>query len=164
MSGDDLRLTHIPPVKVGMLVRRPPDQVFQALVDPAVTTKFWFTESTGKLVPGADVRWDWEMYGVSAHVAVKEVDENRRILFDWGDDDGFTTVELLFTPWEGDATFVEVTETGLNGDGDAVAARLAGSTGGFSLALSALKAFLEHDIALAVVADRFPKGLEHEGG
>jgi uncharacterized protein YndB with AHSA1/START domain len=140
MSGDDLCLTHIPPVKVGMFVRRPPDQVFEALVDPAVTTKFWFTKSTGKLVPGANVRWDW------------------------GDDDGFTTVEFLFTPWEGDATHVEVTEAGLSGDGDAVAARLAGSTGGFSLALSVLKAFLEHDVVLAVVADRFPKGLEHGGG
>jgi uncharacterized protein YndB with AHSA1/START domain len=164
MSADDLRLTQIPPVKVGMLVRCPPDQVFRALVDPAITTRFWFTTSSGMLEPGADVRWDWEMYDVSAHVAVKDVEENRRILFDWGDGDESTTVEFRFTPWEGDATYVEVTETGLTGDGDAIAARLAGSTGGFSLALSALKAFLEHDIVLTVVADRFPKGLEHEGG
>ena len=162
MSADDLHLTHIPPVQVGMLVRRPPHQVFQALVDPAITTRFWFTRSTGKLAPGAHVRWDWEMYGVSADVGVKDVEEGRRILFDWGDDDESTTVEFRFTPWEGDATFVEVTETGLTGDGDAIAARLAGSTGGFSLALSALKAYLEHDIMLTVVADRFPKGLEHE--
>jgi uncharacterized protein YndB with AHSA1/START domain len=164
MSADDLRLTHIPPVKVGMLVRRPPDQVFRALVDPPITTRFWFTKSTGKLVPGAQVRWDWEMYGVSAQVAVREVEENRRILFDWGDGDESTTVEFRFTPWDGDGSYVEVTETGLRGDGDAIAARLAGSTGGFSLALSALKAFLEHDIVLTVVADRFPKGVEHEGG
>jgi uncharacterized protein YndB with AHSA1/START domain len=162
MSADDLHLTHVPSVQVGMLVRRPADQVFQALVDPAITTRFWFTRSTGKLTPGARVRWDWEMYGVSADVAVKDVDEGRRILFDWGADDESTTVEFRFTPWEGNATFVEVTETGLTGDGDAIAARLAGSTGGFSLALSALKAYLEHDIVLAVVADRFPKGLEHE--
>ena len=163
MSADTLQLTHVPPVKVGMLVRRPPGRVFEALVDPALTTRFWFTKSTGKLVPGAHVRWDWEMYGVSAQVAVKEIDENRRILFDWGDGDESTTVEFHFTPWDGGATFVEVTETGISGDGDAIVARVAGSTGGFSLALSALKAFLEHDIVLTVVADRFPKGLEHEG-
>ena len=60
MSGDSLQLTHIPPVRVGMLVRRPPEVVFQALVDPAVTTRFWFTKSTGALVPGVEVQWDWE--------------------------------------------------------------------------------------------------------
>jgi uncharacterized protein YndB with AHSA1/START domain len=164
MSGDSLQLTHIPPVRVGMLVRRPPEVVFQALVDPAATTRFWFTTSTGALVPGAEVQWVWEMYGVSTTVVVKEIEENRRILFDWGDGDESTTVEFRFTPWEGGATHVEVTETGLRGDGDAIAAHLAGSTGGFSLVLSALKALLEHDIVLTVVADRFPKGLEHEGG
>jgi uncharacterized protein YndB with AHSA1/START domain len=160
--ANSLQLTKIPSVNVGMLIHRPPGEVFRALVDPDITTRFWFTKSTGKLAPGAHVRWDWEMYGVSADVAVKGVEESRRILFDWGDDDESTTVEFRFTPWEGDATFVEVTETGLTGDGDAIAARLAGSTGGFSLALSALKAYLEHDIVLTVVADRFPKGLEHE--
>jgi hypothetical protein len=35
MSIDDLQLTHIPSVQVGMLIRRPPGEVFQALVDPA---------------------------------------------------------------------------------------------------------------------------------
>jgi uncharacterized protein YndB with AHSA1/START domain len=165
MPGDGLQLTRIPSVEVAMLVRRPPAEVFQALVDPEITTKFWFTKSTGKLVPGADVRWDWEMYGVSAQVAVKEVEDDRRILFDWGDGDEFTTVDFRFTPWNGGATYVEVTETGIRGDdGDAIVARVAGSTGGFSWALSALKAFLEHGIVLTVVADRFPGGLEHGEG
>src|SRR5437660_7833363 len=74
MSGDSLQLTHIPPVRVGMLVRRPAEVVFQALVDPAVTTRFWFTKSTGALVPGVEVQWDWEMYGVSTTVVVKAVE------------------------------------------------------------------------------------------
>ena len=44
MPGDDLQLTHAPSVEVGMLIRRPPGDVFQALVDPAITTRFWFTK------------------------------------------------------------------------------------------------------------------------
>jgi uncharacterized protein YndB with AHSA1/START domain len=64
MSAEDLRLTHIPSVKVGMLIRRPPDEVFQAFVDPAVTTRFWFTRSSGKMTPGASIRWEWEVQGV----------------------------------------------------------------------------------------------------
>ena len=160
MATDDLQLTQVPSVEVGMLVRRPPGDVFQALVDPDITTRFWFTKSSGKVVSGASLQWDWEMYGVSAKVSVKDVDENRRIAFDWGDDEETTTVEFRFTPLGDDATYLRVTETGLSGDGDALVARVAGSTGGFSIALCALKALLEHDVVLTVVRDRFPNGLD----
>ena len=162
MTTDDLQLTQIPSVEVGMLVRRPPADVFQALVDPDITTRFWFTKSNGKVVSGASLQWDWEMYGVSAKVSVKDVDENRRIVFDWGDYEETTTVEFRFVPLGDDATYLHVTETGLSGDGDALVARVAGSTGGFTIALCALKALLEHDVVLTVVRDRFPKGLDAE--
>ena len=98
MSGDRLQLTHIPPVRVGMLVRRPPEVVFQALVDPAVSTRFWFTKSTGALVPGVEVQWDWEMYNASAQVDVKEVEADKRIVIEWSGYGTPTTVEWRFTP------------------------------------------------------------------
>ncbi|MQA84649.1 MAG: polyketide cyclase [Streptosporangiales bacterium] len=160
MSVDTLQLTHVPTVKVGMLIRRPPAEVFQAFVDPAITTKFWFTKSSGKMTPGADLQWDWEMYGVSAKVRVKEVEDNSRILFEW-DDDNPMTVELRFTPWADGATYVEVTEAGFSGAGDEIVSYAAGSTGGYTIALCALKALLEHDVVLTAVLDRYPKGLEH---
>jgi uncharacterized protein YndB with AHSA1/START domain len=156
----DLQLSHIPSVNVGMLIHRPSSDVFRAIADPAVTTKFWFTKSTGKVVPGADLRWEWEMYGASANVSVKEVEEDSRIVFDWGDGENTTTVEFRLIPMGDGATFVQVTETGLRGEGDEIVSRVAGSTGGFTIALCAMKALLEHDIALTVVRDRYPEGLE----
>ena len=42
-----------PTVQTQMLVRRPIEEVFNSFVDPAVTTRFWFTGSSGKLEPGA---------------------------------------------------------------------------------------------------------------
>ena len=96
------------------------------------------------------------MYGASTGVSVREVEDNRRILFDWNDDSP-TTVEMRFTPWEQDATFAEVTESGLSGSGDELVARVAGSTAGFTIVLCALKALLEHDIVLAAVRDRHPR-------
>jgi uncharacterized protein YndB with AHSA1/START domain len=156
----NLQLSHIPTVKLGMLIRRPPAEVFQAFVDPAITTRFWFTKSSGKLVPGATIRWDWEMFGVSDTVFVKEVEENSRILIEWGDGDESTTVEFRFIPWREDATYVQVTETGLSGDGDELVSRVADSTGGFYQVLCALKALLEHGVVLTVVVDHAPpKGL-----
>jgi uncharacterized protein YndB with AHSA1/START domain len=154
-SAQTLQLTQVPPVKVGMRIRRPPSEVFRAFVDPAVTTRFWFTKSSGRLVPGASVRWEWEMYGVSAEVSVKELEKDRRVLIEWGDGDEATTVEFRLIPWDDD-TYVQVTETGFSGDGDEIVARIADSTGGFTNVLCALKALLEHDVELNVVLDHTP--------
>lgn len=63
-----MALQNIPTAKAQMLIRKPVAEVFEAFVDPAITTKFWFTKSSGKLEPGKEVRWDWEMYGFSAEV------------------------------------------------------------------------------------------------
>ena len=61
-------------VTTQMLIRRPVADVFEAFVNPAITTKFWFTKSSGPLETGKTIRWDWEMYGVSAEVTVKAVE------------------------------------------------------------------------------------------
>jgi uncharacterized protein YndB with AHSA1/START domain len=107
MGQNELQLSQIPTVNTAMLIRRPPAQVFKALVDPDVTTRFWFTNSTGKLMPGAHVRWDSEMYGASADVHVKELEEDHRILIEWGEGDEFATVEFLLAPFDVDATRTE---------------------------------------------------------
>lgn len=52
---------------------------------------------------------------------------------------------------------------GFTGDADAVAGQAIASTEGFTLVLAGLKALLEHDVRLNLVADRFPKGLEDKG-
>jgi hypothetical protein len=93
-------------------------------------------------------------------VWVKEIEDNSRILIDWGDDDETTTVEFRFVPYGDDASDVRVTETGHTGDGNEVAARAADSTGGFTFMVCALKALLEHDVVLTVVLDAHPQGLQ----
>ena len=155
MSTNSLQLTRIPVVKSEMLIRRPVSEVFQAFVDPAITTKFWFTKSSGKLEPGADVQWEWEMYNVSTRVSVKEVEENSRILVEWNPDSP-TEVEWRFFPKENDTTFVSITETGFKGNGDEIVEHAIGSMGGFTMVLCACKALLEHNIVLTVVADAHP--------
>ena len=154
-----LQLSHVPTVHVGMLIRRPATDVFQAIVDPAITTKFWFTKSSGRLEPGARVHWTWEMYDLEDTVEVGRIDDDRRVVFDWGvDSDARTTVTFELTPLA-DGTYVTVTQSGFTGDGDDVVAAVAGSTGGFAFVLSAMKAWLEHGIVLRLVLDHMPKDL-----
>ena len=51
-------------VEAQMLIRKPVAEVFEAFVNPQITTRFWFTKSSGRLEQGKTVRWDWEMFGV----------------------------------------------------------------------------------------------------
>ena len=157
---DDLYLTKIPATNTGMLIRRPVMEVFEAFVDPEITAKFWFTRGSGRLEVGKEVLWEWEMYGVSAAVTAKAIEPNRRIVVEWPGYNGPTTVEWVFRPLEDGTTFVTITETGFTGDGDQLVQQVTDSTQGFTLVLAGLKALLEHDVRLDLVADRYPQGLE----
>jgi uncharacterized protein YndB with AHSA1/START domain len=156
---DRLELTRVPFTDTGMLIRKPVNDVFEALVNPDITTKFWFTRSTGRLDAGRRVRWDWEMYGVSIEVTPKRIELDRRIAIEWAGYSGPTTVEWTFTPLDGGTTFVHVSERGFAGTGDQLVKFVADSTQGFSLMLAGLKAWLEHGVRLNLVGDRYPKGV-----
>lgn len=148
-----------PVVKAQMLIRKPVAQVFEALVDPAITSRFWFSKGSGRLEACQQVRWDWEMYGVSTVADVKAVEENRRILIEWDGPDNPTSVEWTFEPRGEDRTLVTVKNWGFHGDAEKVVAAAMDSTGGFSFLLAGLKAFLEHGIELRLVEDHAPDAL-----
>lgn len=157
---NDLHLKQVPEAKTGMLIRRPISDVFEAFINPDVTTKFWFTKSSGRLDVGKQVKWEWEMYGASTQVTVRAMEPNQRIVIEWDGYKGPTTVEWNFTPQENDTTFVSITESGFTGDGDELVNQATSSTGGFCWVLAGLKALLEHNIQLNLVADRFPEGID----
>ena len=151
-----MKIQHVPIAKTEMLIRKPVSEVFEAFVNPAITSKFWFTKSSGRLQAGKQVRWDWEMYGHTVQVIVKAIEENNRILIEWEGYGTPTTVEWAFTSRSDNTTFVSVTNTGFSGDGDEVVKQALDSTEGFVLVLAGLKALLEHSINLNLISDRFP--------
>ena len=157
---DNLKLSRVPVMTTGMLIRRPPADVFEAFVNPEITTRFWFTKGTGRLEAGKQVEWAWEMYGISVPVVARIVEPHSRIVIEWPGYSGTSTVEWTFRA-HADGTYVSITETGYQGDGDALVRQVADSTQGFSLTLAGAKAWLEHGIQLNLVADRYPKGIAH---
>lgn len=141
-----------PPVaRATMLIRRPAAEVYEAFVDPAVTTRFWFSRASGPLAPGATVTWHWDDYGASGEVRVVALEPHRRIAIEWP-----TPVEWRFTPRGEDATFVAITASGFEGSDDEQVAQALDSTEGFNLVVAACKAWLEHRIDLRLVADKDP--------
>lgn len=146
-------LNQVPVVTSDMLIRRPVEEVFEAFVDPAITTKFWFTKSSGRLEEGKNVRWEWEMYGVADDIHVQEMKPDRLIRIASSDN---TVTEWRFTPRTDTETFVSITHSGFTGSGDEMVSYAIDSMGGYTMVLCALKALLEHNVILTVVADKAP--------
>jgi uncharacterized protein YndB with AHSA1/START domain len=149
-----MNLQQSPIVKTEMLIRRPAAEVYRAFVDPAVTTRFWFTGSSGPLEAGRTIRWEWQMYGVSTQVTVRAMDPDKRIFIDW--DDPPTQVEWLFRSRPDGTTLVTITHSGFAGNGDEIVSQALDSMGGFTFVLAGVKALLEHGIELNLVPDHAP--------
>jgi uncharacterized protein YndB with AHSA1/START domain len=97
------------------------------------------------------------MYGVSTVVDVKAIEQNKRILIEW--DGGDTVVEWLFDARGSDKTFVVIRNYGFKGSPDEIVAQALDATGGFTIVLCSLKAYLEHKVELNLIADRAPDNL-----
>ena len=143
-----------------MLVRQPVARVFEAIVDPMITSRFWFTHGSGPLEAGSRLTWTWAMYGLSTEVVVKELVPQRRVLLEWDGPDNPSLVEFAFEPRDGEPghehTFVRVRNWGFAGDAPRQVGQAIGSAGGFSFVLAGLKAWLEHGIELNLIADHDP--------
>ena len=150
-----------PNVEVQMLIRKPVAEVFNAFIDPAITKNFWFTKASGKLEPGKTITWEWEMYNLSTEVRVLEITENQRIRIEW--DEPPTQVEFEFTAPDNNSTYIIIRNSGFWQQGLELVNVIKDSTGGFTTVLDGLKAYLEHNINLNLIDDKFPKGLADHG-
>src|SRR6185312_558402 len=134
-----MNLTQTPVAKAAMLIRKPAAEVFEAFIDPAITSRFWFTKGSARLEAGKSVRWDWEMYGLSMQADVLAVEKDRRILVGWSAY-GSSEIEFLFTPHGPDQTFVSISHRGFRGTPEEMTDAAIGSTEGFTFVVSGLKA------------------------
>lgn len=145
--------------KAEMLIRKPVAEVFEAFINPTITTKFWFTKSTGKLVVGKKVEWTWEMYNHTIPVFVKSIEPNKTIIIEWGNYNERTAVEWVFKQLNENSTFVSIVNSGFTGDTKQLISQIRDSTEGFTMVLAGLKAYLEHGLLLNLITDRFPEGI-----
>lgn len=142
-------------VETQMLIRKPAAEVFEAFIDPAITKNFWFTKGSDKLEVGKTVIWEWEMYQVSTKVFVKEIVKNEKISIEW--DEPPTTVDFEFKALSDKNTYVVIKNYGFDKTGEELLELFKDLTGGFTTVLDGLKAYLEYNIHLNLIADKFPK-------
>ena len=145
---------YIPTVETQMLIRKSVNEVFQAFIDPRLTTNFWFTKSSGILEVGKQVKWEWEMYNVSTEVTVIEIIPGQLISIQWGEPK--TTVDFKFQSTDDGHTYVIIKNYGFHQSGNELIDVIKDSTGGFTTVLDGLKAYMEYDIKLNLIGDKFP--------
>lgn len=144
-----------------LLIRKPIEEVFEAFIDPELTKHFWFTKGSARLEVGKTVTWEWEMYNISSKVFVKEILLNQKISIDWGKPT--TSVDFNFKTLSDGNTYVTIKHYNFNKIGDDLLEAIKDSTGGFTTVLDGLKAYLEHNINLYLIADKFPQEVMQHG-
>lgn len=142
-----------PEVAAQMLIRKPVSEVFEAFINPEVTTRFWFTKSSGRMEASKTLTWEWEMYQVKDEIEVLSVIPDKLIRMTWGQPK--TTVDYQFESITPETTYVTITNYDLKLEGEALVSAVRDLTGGFTTVLDGLKAWLEHGIALNLVGDKF---------
>lgn len=140
-------------------IRKPVKEVFEAFINPKISTKFWYTHSTGKLEKGANIQWKWEMYNLVVPVVVLEIIANQKILIEWGEGIHKSTVLWEFKSINDNLTFLTIKNYNFQGNYEAILKQVQDSTKGFTFVLSGLKAWLEYNLQLRLIEDAFPKEL-----
>lgn len=136
--------------KVRMLIRRPPGEVFAAFVNPQTLRKFWLTDASGPLAPGARVQWQFMVPGATAKVFVTRFEAPRLLSFDWPDDG--LHIDMSFEPFGEGGTRATVAVSGFQGAD--VLAQAVGTAEGFSIVLCDLKTLLETGESAGLVRDK----------
>lgn len=140
-------------VEAQMLIRKPVEDVFEAFINPEVTTNFWFTKSTGKLEEGKTITWEWEMYNVKNVVNVLRIIPNQLIKTQWGEPS--VNVDYEFKKME-NGSLVVIKSYGFRQTGEELLKQINDNAGGFTTVLDGCKAYLEHGINLRLIEDKFP--------
>jgi uncharacterized protein YndB with AHSA1/START domain len=148
-------LDSVPVARAEMLIRRPLPEVFEALMNPWIATRFWLSRASARLDEIPRVTWEWSAFAAPVDVTVLEIEKNRRVLFEWSAFGSPTIVEWTFTPLDG-ATYVKTMNRGFAGDLPQRSKAAVESTENFTHVLASLKAWLEHGIHLNLSADRHP--------
>jgi uncharacterized protein YndB with AHSA1/START domain len=133
--------------EVKLKIRKPPAEVFAAVVDPRKLTGYFVQSSSGPLAEGQTVTWSFAEAPAPLPVKVREVVQNERIVFEWPADGYDTRVEMIFTPLENGDTMVGIAESGW-ADDEKGRQLSYGNSGGWMHMMCCCKAYLEYDINL----------------
>jgi uncharacterized protein YndB with AHSA1/START domain len=134
-----------------ILVRVPPERVYDALATAAGLDSWFTTGATVDARPGGRIEFRWKDFGLTRYSGesvgpVLEADRPRRLVFQWKADSGGydTTVEINIAAEER-GTVLSLIETGYE-DGPTGMVDLLNRVSGWAQVLTMMKFHLEHGV------------------
>ena len=134
-------------------IQKPIEEVFEGIVNPEKMTKYFISESSGRLETGKEVIWKFPEFEAKFPIKEIEIENTSAISFVW---DPETIVKITLEKLPDDSTIVRVNENGkeLN---EANLKWALENSGGWANFLACMKAYLEYGIELRKGAFDFMK-------
>ncbi|RIA10218.1 uncharacterized protein YndB with AHSA1/START domain [Flavobacteriaceae bacterium MAR_2010_72] len=134
-------------------IQKPIEEVFDGIVNPEKMTKYFISESTGRLETGKEVMWKFPEFEDKFPITEIKIENTSEISFVW---DPETIVSIRLEKLPDDSTIVRVNENGkeLN---EANLKWALENSGGWANFLACMKAYLEYGIELRKGAFDFMK-------
>ncbi len=134
-------------IKAAIHVQKPIHDVFEAIVDPEIMSKYFIKEGSGRLEEGAVIKWQFPEFDFQFDIRVSRIKEDKTISFYWADVKGPITLVEFKLSEENGSTFVRVSEKERKNSASGIK-WLKQNTEGWANFLACLKAYLEYGINL----------------
>lgn len=139
--------------KATMQIQKPVSEVFEAIVNPEKMTKYFISESSGRMETGKELNWEFGDFPGKFPVKVKKVQPNTLVSFVWDEE---TVVNITLEEQPDKSTVIKIVE----GEKELNEKNLEwclGNTFGWTNFLDCMKAFLEYGINLRQGAFEYMK-------
>ena len=139
-------------------IQKPIEEVFEGIVNPTKMTKYFISESSGRLESGKEVIWKFPEFADRYLVKDIKIETNRSVSFVW---DPETVVNIVLEVLPNKSTIVKVTENGKEFNEHNLNWVIE-NTGGWANFLASMKAYLEYGIQLRKGAFEFMRKNEND--
>lgn len=127
-------------------INKPANLIFEAFVSPSKIGNFWFSSSSERWEKGKRITLRYDEYNAEGVINVLEIEENKRIVFSWGEEHGEETVVSIILKADDTSTIIEVNESGLKEEDPEIVAKMIGQKEGWVYTLTCLKGYLENGV------------------
>jgi uncharacterized protein YndB with AHSA1/START domain len=126
-------------------ILKPANEVFEAFVDPSKIRNFWFSSSSERWEAGKTITLKYDIYQAEAQIHVVEVEQNKKIVFKWGEAEEEHVVTISLKEIES-GTIIEITEEGFQETDPGLIHNMIDNKEGWVFMLTCLKAYLEFGV------------------
>jgi uncharacterized protein YndB with AHSA1/START domain len=137
--------------KVQMGILKPEREIFEAIVNPELMSKYFISASTGKMESGKTLTWTWPDFDGEIQIKVGKVEKDKVVSFEWNGSGTNCVVVITLEAKTENKTLVIINESEWPADYKG-AKQCMGQVEGWTNFLCCLKAYLEYGINLRVGA------------